>query len=997
MALHSYFGSLHKQSYLTRSYNIMSMSIRSRFLLAIISCFLVVMIIGGLLINHQQARHFEEEVIAQSKMVNSFSQACREYIKGELRPRLQNEGETFIVEGMSGTYATRRVMEKFNEYMPGFSYRQPTYDPLNLINKADQYDIKLLDTLHADRSIKELTGYNKLDNHEYFYVARPIIVEADCLDCHGDPDIAPVEITTLYGKEHGYNWKVDDIVSMSMITVPVYDMREGQAAIMKAIVITFVLLTILVVALTFILFDRLVNKHIRTTTDLMKRITIEKGTTLRLYEKAPGEFGTMARVFNIMADTVKANTTNLERKVNERTTALTSEIAYRKKREQELLKLTTAVEQSPCVVVITDPGGAIEYVNPRFVKTTGYAINEVLGQNPRILKSGNTPQNYYSEMWDTITSGQIWQGEFHNKRKNGEMYWEATSISPVLDEAGCIVNFVAVKEDITSRKLARDEKVRFSRVLENSLNEIYIFDTTTLHFTEVNHGARKNLGYTIEELHNMTPLDLIPEFSYEYFMELVQPLLAGTQENIQFSTVHLRKDGSLYPVEVHLEMVGNESPVFVAFIIDITERNKYLSLLEEAKESAESANRTKSEFLANMSHEIRTPMTAILGFTDILLEYGDLENTPPDRIDAAYTIKRNGEYLLQLINDILDLSKIEANKLEVENIPCSPVQIITDIHSLMCQRAERKGLTFEIEYIGSIPEYIHSDPTRLRQILVNLIGNAIKFTDTKGIRIITKLTDVVSVYGSTISELRLQIDIVDSGIGMTAEQLDKLFTPFSQADSSTTRNFGGTGLGLAISKRFANMLGGNITVQSQPGQGSTFSITISTGSLDNVKMLSNLANVSINDSKLEKLPQKNITAVNLNCKILLAEDGMDNQRLITYILNKAGAEVMIVENGQQVVDKVLANRIVDPENMEFDLILMDMQMPVMDGYEATAILRQQGYYGPIIALTANAMTSDRDKCLAAGCDDYATKPVDKLKLIEMISSYTRGIKSSFIS
>jgi signal transduction histidine kinase/CheY-like chemotaxis protein len=393
----------------------------------------------------------------------------------------------------------------------------------------------------------------------------------------------------------------------------------------------------------------------------------------------------------------------------------------------------------------------------------------------------------------------------------------------------------------------------------------------------------------------------------------------------------------------------------------------------EAREAAVVANRAKSEFLANMSHEIRTPMTAILGFTDVLLD--ELENAPPELVRALQTIERNGSYLLGLINDILDLSKIEAGRLEVERVTCSPAQVVADVASLMRVRAEARNLPLEIEYLGAIPQTLHSDPTRLRQILINLVGNAIKFTEVGSVRLVTRLVQ------SSDSPPRLRFDIIDTGIGMAQAQLANVFQPFTQADSSTSRRFGGTGLGLTISKRLAEMLGGDISVSSSPGRGSTFSLTVETGPLEGVRMLDHPAEAV--DESRRRAEVSALPEVKLHGRILLAEDGPDNQRLIAFILKKAGAEVALAENGQVAYDTVLAAQ---QAGRPFDAILMDMQMPVMDGYEATRQLRRAGYTGPIIALTACNMVGDREKCLDAGCDDFATKPIDRETLLALVAA-----------
>jgi len=396
-----------------------------------------------------------------------------------------------------------------------------------------------------------------------------------------------------------------------------------------------------------------------------------------------------------------------------------------------------------------------------------------------------------------------------------------------------------------------------------------------------------------------------------------------------------------------------------------------------ARQQAELASVAKSEFLANMSHEIRTPMTAILGFNELLATEGNLQGAPPERVNAIHTIRRNGEHLLNLINDILDISKIEAGKLEVETIRCSPTEIVAEVVSLMRVRAETAGLELVLEYDGAIPDTIESDPTRLRQILLNLVGNAIKFTEEGKVRLRTRMLD--DEEGE-----KLQFDVIDTGIGMDDDAQAKLFTPFTQADNSTTRRFGGTGLGLSISRQLAEALGGNITLTSTPEVGSTFSLTVATGSLEGIVL---------HDDPGEALQERlqNATeaqATTLDCHVLVAEDGPDNQALLSFFLKKAGAEVTLAENGKIAAQKALkAEQAGEP----FDVILMDMQMPVLDGYGATRALRKRGYKRPIIAITAHAMSGDRQKCIDAGCDDYTTKPIDRRKLVELIAEHSEGV------
>ncbi len=392
--------------------------------------------------------------------------------------------------------------------------------------------------------------------------------------------------------------------------------------------------------------------------------------------------------------------------------------------------------------------------------------------------------------------------------------------------------------------------------------------------------------------------------------------------------------------------------------------------LSAAKLKAEQASAAKTSFLANMSHEIRTPMTAILGYADLMLSPAQ---TMSDRIDCLQVVRRNARHLTDLINDILDISKIEADKMTTEKIPCDIARIAVEVVSLLRPRASAKNLTLTVDFDGEIPNEVQTDPMRLKQILMNMVGNAIKFTDQGhvGIKASVRKTQATS---------QVVFDVSDTGIGMNAEQLAKLFRPFVQADESMTRKYGGTGLGLVISRRLAEYMGGGISVKSELGHGSTFTVCVDGGSIDGIPTRTGLT-----ESMLGTAPElAEADQIILKGRILLAEDGIDNQHLLTLHLTSAGAEVVVAENGRIALDRTRAEK--------FDLILMDMQMPELDGYGATSELRRLGFTLPIVALTAHAMSGDRAKCLAAGCTDYLTKPIDKELLLRTVASHLRAAR-----
>ncbi len=414
---------------------------------------------------------------------------------------------------------------------------------------------------------------------------------------------------------------------------------------------------------------------------------------------------------------------------------------------------------------------------------------------------------------------------------------------------------------------------------------------------------------------------------------------------------------------------GKYAGVLVSFD-DVTALEKKEVELRRSKEEAESANQAKSAFLANMSHEIRTPMTAILGFTEILKRGYDRNRG--DSLRYLDTIHSSGHNLLELINDILDLSKVESGRLEIEKAWSEPHRIIGDVLQVLNINAREKGLALNFEARGDLPQRIMTDPARFRQIVFNLVGNAIKFTAQGEVRVLCR-------FDASAGAPRLLIAIVDTGIGIAADKQESIFDPFTQADANVTRHFGGTGLGLAISRRFARALGGDITVESRPGEGSTFTVTLGTGDVDGVPLLTPQAVAAATASCVEVEPLRwQFPAA----RILVVDDGAENRELLRLFLEEAGATVEEAANGQQGVESALA--------ADFDAILMDVNMPVMDGFSATRKLRRQGVSTPIIALTANAMKGFEQECLEAGYSGYFSKPIDIDRLMQQMAGLLGG-------
>ncbi|MBI5434437.1 MAG: response regulator [Planctomycetes bacterium] len=438
------------------------------------------------------------------------------------------------------------------------------------------------------------------------------------------------------------------------------------------------------------------------------------------------------------------------------------------------------------------------------------------------------------------------------------------------------------------------------------------------------------------------------------------------------------------------------SIAWIAFAHGERDRRTTAALAQErARSLAEQvSNRAKSQFVAHMSHELRTPMTAILGYAEVLRDGG--AESAAERAAAVETIHRNGEHLLAIINDILDVSKIEAGAMTVERIDVDPRRVVDDLGCLMEVRARAKGIAFERIVETALPRSIPCDPLRLRQILINLVGNAIKFTDKGGVTLRVRVD-------KNAADASLAFAVEDTGIGMNAEQLARVFRPFAQADETMARRFGGTGLGLTISTHLAECIGGKLVAASEPGRGSVFTLTLPLGPVAQLEFTSNEIALDAVAGPLPTSPSSRTSAASplaaasssdaapapasvardterplAGARILLAEDGRDNQRLIALHLRRAGAEVTVVDDGRRAVDAVLGE---EPDRAKFDLVLMDMQMPELDGYDATRRLREAGCALPVIALTAHTMAGDRERCLRSGCDDFLSKPIDRRALV----------------
>jgi len=804
----------------------------------------------------------------------------------------------------------------------------------------------------------------------------------------------------------------------------------------------------------------------------------------------------------------------------EGTMGIALDVTEHRVREEKLRKLSYAVEQSENGIVITDKEGIIEF-----------------------LKSGQTPITIYRELWQTIEKGNVWKGRLLNKRKNGELYWQETIISPIKNEEGVITHYLAVQDDVTEKIQIEQERQeseeRFRKLVELSPDGILIHQEGKVKFIN-QAGIRLFGGTSPDDFLEKPIINLVHPSFREAVAERVARMKNGEMAP-PADELLLRLDGTSFYAEVSavpITLKGKRA--YQVVFRDITERKKaeeelkmYAQDLEEAKnaleeqayqltatinelelarQKAEEATRAKSEFLANMSHEIRTPLNGIIGMTELALE----TDLTPEQKDYLEIVKTSADSLLNIINDILDFSKIEAGKLELESIPFSLRESIGKTMKTLAVRAHLKKLELAFYVDPSVPDRLVGDPTRVRQILVNLIGNAIKFTEEGEVVLRVELRHAVD------GKVRLHCSVADTGIGIPKDKLPIIFDAFSQADGSTTRKFGGTGLGLAISKRLVEMMGGTIWAESPntgvrearggPGTVFHFEIELQQDGMAQLvpaddRVLKHLKVVIIDEhpttreflyrmvkswdiepqiiSDIEHIPQllgqhspqhtvvvfntaitnsefdgcefvlnmlddhpllkqmgwialvntdkrkdvqlgnkikrsriliKPVTSSELldaimelqdisenrapqtvqastgpeekfKLRVLLAEDNRVNQKLAVKVLEKFGHEVVVANNGKQAVELYT--------QQEFDVILMDIQMPEMDGLTATREIRKREMntqrHIPIVALTAHAMKGDEEKCLTAGMDYYVTKPLKQKELKAVLDEIASAV------
>lgn len=633
-----------------------------------------------------------------------------------------------------------------------------------------------------------------------------------------------------------------------------------------------------------------------------------------------------------------------------------------------LERVAKLIETMPSPFFTLNANWEVIYWNPASEEVTGKASSEVIGR----------------VVWETFPgSEELDFGTYYKRALAEQATLNFESFYPLHQkwyqvwafpfESGIAVTFL----DITSRKKIEIEleksRVHYQSLFDSSPLPKWSVDTRDYKFADVNEAAIKFYGYSKKEFLNLRSWDLLAAEDIERYLEVLNKEFYEFTEANRNRFRHRKKTGELVDVEVTAMDVNIDGVRYrVAAMVDITSQvqndarqKELLKNLEEAKDAAERVTRLKSAFLANMSHEIRTPLGAMIGFADLLQEP---EISTEERSKYAGILARNGQELSVIINDILDLSKVEAGHLTFEFSRVAVRQVIDDVLSLLGVKAKEKNLRLEYSKHPDTPDLIVTDSTRLRQILLNIVSNAIKFTHSGHV----KISSYTCPHPKDKSEA-LCIEVADTGIGISDQQKDRLFEMFVQGDGSMTRRFGGTGLGLHLSRSLARELGGDIEIlETQEGVGSTFKITIANHSLspeEERHLISSEASL------------QNLERALADKKVLIVDDAADNRLLISRYLVQQGAEVEFAENGKAGFDSAIKG--------DHDIVLMDIQMPEMDGYTATSKLRLEGYNKPIIALTAHAMAEVRKKCMDVGCTDHLPKPIDRRELITTILKHTK--------
>ncbi len=623
--------------------------------------------------------------------------------------------------------------------------------------------------------------------------------------------------------------------------------------------------------------------------------------------------------------------------------------------------LHAAMESMGEAVVITDASGAIEWVNAAFTRMTGYEAEEVIGENPRVLKSGHQDASVYADLWNTILGGNAWSGRILNRRKDGSLYIEEMKITPVRRDGNRVTHFVAIKRDITEHNAAemalKAEEERYRQLFDNAPVAYHEIDCDGI-IRRVNAAECDLLGYSSQELVGRPVWELALEDGREIVRCAVRGKLRGEIPLETFRREYMTCAGVARTFEIHENLIcglSGEITGIRSALLDVTEQALAEEAMKNARDAAQAAAMAKSEFLADMSHEIRTPMNGVIGMTGLLL---DTELDPEQR-EFADAVRQSADSLLIIINDILDFSKIEAGKLELEQIEFDLQSSLEEVIDLLAVKAEEKGIELVFSYSPETPRWVVGDPGRIRQIALNFLSNALKFTAAGHV--------LLEVQGTAMNESTASVSILvhDSGIGIEEHVLPRLFEKFSQADSSTTRKFGGTGLGLAICRELAELMNGSVQAVSQHKVGSTFSCTLP---------------LRIVPARIEPVYRKNELA---GVRVLVVDDHAVSREVTVRLCDRWQMKTSAASSGDEALQLM---RQAQADNDPFELLLADYAMPKMDGETLLRTIREHPGLRelPVVLLTSIQQRGIAQRFSSLGCNAFLVKPVKAAVLHDVI-------------
>ncbi len=917
-------------------------SIRTKFLLVVVA---FTVLFFGLVYGRTYLsirRHTEELTKQQAELALQFDLAIRDYVGNRIRPLMEHYAgkDNFIPEAMSTSYVARSMFEKVREQHPDYLIKFSSDHPRNPANTAGTEELAIIQYFRDHPETTKWIGPVVLDGSQYLIHSIPRRLDASCLPCHGRPEDAPASLIARYGSEAGFHGNLGDVVGLDTVGIPMDKVNAAIDSESKAQLAVLGIGVTVLLAIFVLLFRLVVGDRLGKITAHFQAAAAQTEDTHIAPVAVTGcdEISVLARSFNSLVTRLHALHGQFEQRVADRTAMLRTEVTERKRIQGDLQVTQFCIDHAADAVYWLNPQGRIVYANEQACRALGYFSEELCALSVHDIDP-NFSGAVWSDHWAELRQRKSFIVESVHRTKRGDEYPVEIAVNHI--EFGGREFNCAFARDISVRK--RMERELWStqesyRILAEHVDDVIWTADMDLRWTYISPSMEKFRGYSAAETmsHSVDEL-LTPASAAEARTTLAEFLTAAANDDhaldqsVRLEVEYRCKDGSTKWAEVNASVVrgrDNRPAGMVGVTRDITQRRLAEAAMSQARLAAEAANLSKSEFLANMSHEIRTPMTAILGYLDVLAD-GCARQCPLNHEgigDPLEVIRQNAHHLIRLIDDVLDLSKIEAGRLSLEQTHCSPCQIVAEVASLMRVRAAAKGLSLHVAFDGTIPDSIQSDPTRLRQILLNLVGNAVKFTNVGSVRLTMSLRE------ADANGPMLQFQVIDTGIGMSEQTLQRIFRPFTQADASTTRQFGGTGLGLMISRRLAELIGGAITVQSTLGVGTTFTVRVPTGPMDNTQLLEAPAECVSASETRETGHSPGVSGLPQGCRVLLAEDGPDNQRLIAFILRQAGAEVSVAENGRQAIDLALAHA---DRDRPFDAILMDMQMPVTDGYEAT--------------------------------------------------------------